>query len=337
MPNVYTRGGDKGETSLFGASRTPKDDVRVDAYGTMDEANSAIGLAYSLCQDEEIREILNYLQKRIFALGAELASDEKGKSMLTDRINQSDVDYMEGVLDHYLAIIGPQRDFVIPGSNPSSAALHVARTVVRRGERLIVTYNRESEESRPELIRFVNRLSDTLFVLARTEEFNGLIKEVARRVKQKLDACGQKEEDSEVATEGQNDDYSLLTLAKKMAAAARVKAEAINVPIVFSVVDTGGNLAYFERMEDALLASTDISINKAFTANALKMPTDKLPALVKENGSLYGIQWTNNERMVVFGGGYPLKYDGKIIGAIGVSGGTVDEDMTIAKSALAIL
>lgn len=337
MPNVYTRGGDKGETSLFGASRTPKDDVRVDAYGTMDEANSAIGLAYSLCQDEEIREILNYLQKRIFALGAELASDEKGKSMLTDRINQSDVDYMEGVLDHYLAIIGPQRDFVIPGSNPSSAALHVARTVVRRGERLIVTYNRESEESRPELIRFVNRLSDTLFVLARAEEFNGLIKEVARRVKQKLDACGQKEEDSEVATEGQNDDYSLLTLAKKMAAAARVKAEAINVPIVFSVVDTGGNLAYFERMEDALLASTDISINKAFTANALKMPTDKLPALVKENGSLYGIQWTNNERMVVFGGGYPLKYDGKIIGAIGVSGGTVDEDMTIAKSALAIL
>jgi ATP:cob(I)alamin adenosyltransferase len=337
MPNVYTRGGDKGETSLFGASRTPKDDVRVDAYGTMDEANSAIGLAYSLCQDEEIREILNYLQKRIFALGAELASDEKGKSMLTDRINQSDVDYMEGVLDHYLAIIGPQRDFVIPGSNPSSAALHVARTVVRRGERLIVTYNRESEESRPELIRFVNRLSDTLFVLARAEEFNGLIKEVARRVKQKLDACGQKEEDSEVATESQNDDYSLLTLAKKMAAAARVKAEAINVPIVFSVVDTGGNLAYFERMEDALLASTDISINKAFTANALKMPTDKLPALVKENGSLYGIQWTNNERMVVFGGGYPLKYDGKIIGAIGVSGGTVDEDMTIAKSALAIL
>jgi len=338
MPNVYTRGGDKGETGLFGSSRTPKDDIRVDAYGTMDEANSAIGLAYSLCKDEEIREILNYLQKRIFALGAELASDEKGKVMLTDKIAQDDVDYMEGVLDHYLAMIGPQRDFVIPGSNPSSAALHVARTVVRRGERLIVTYNRESEGSRPELVKFVNRLSDTLFILARAEEFNGMIKEVVNRVKQKIEAFGKKaEEDVEVEAECRKDDYSLLTLAKKMAAAARVKAEEINVPIVFSVVDTGGNLAYFERMEDALLASTDISVNKAYTANALKIPTDKLPGLVKESGSLYGIQWTNNDRMVVFGGGYPLKYNGQIIGAIGVSGGTVDEDMTIAKSALAIL
>ncbi|MBC3797183.1 cob(I)yrinic acid a,c-diamide adenosyltransferase [Acetobacterium tundrae] len=336
MPNVYTRSGDKGETGLFGSSRTPKDDIRVDAYGTMDEANSAIGLAYSLSEDQEIREILHYLQKRIFVLGAELASDEKGKLMLTDRITQDDVDYMEDVLDHYLAIIGPQKKFIIPGANPSSAALHVARTVVRRGERLIVTYNRESEGSRPELVKFVNRLSDTLFVLARTEEFYGLIKEVVSRVEDKLAALGQTEE-AEVDSKCQKFDYSLLTLAKKMAAAARVKAIEINVPIVFSVVDTGGNLAYFERMEDSLLGSIDISVNKAFTANALKMPTDQLPGLVKEKGSLYGIQWTNNGRMVVFGGGYPLKYNGKIIGAIGVSGGTVDEDMTIAQAGLAAL
>ena len=132
-------------------------------------------------------------------------------------------------------------------------------------------------------------------------------------------------------------DYSLLTLAKKMAAAARVKAEEINVPIVFSVVDSGGNLAYFERMEDALMVSIDISVNKAYTANALKMSTDKVADVVKEDGSLYGLQWTNNGRMVVFGGGYPLKHNGEVIGGIGVSGGSVDEDMIIAKSALAVL
>jgi ATP:cob(I)alamin adenosyltransferase len=334
MPNVYTRGGDKGETSLFGSSRTGKDNIRVEAYGTMDEANSAIGLAYSIIEDEEIKEILRHLQKRIFVLGAELASDVKGKEMLKDCICQNDIDYMEKVLDHYLAIVGPQRDFVIPGENKSSAALHVARTVVRRGERIIVHYNREEEDAvRPEMIKFVNRLSDTLFVLARLEDFNGVVKDVVGLVKEKINEVAE----PEIVIADNDQDFSLLRLAKKMSAAARVKAEEMGVPIVFSVVDQGGNLTYFERMEDALMVSIDISINKAYTANALKMSTDKVAGVVKEDGSLYGLQWTNDGRMVVFGGGYPIKINGQIVGGIGVSGGSVDEDMIIAKSALEVL
>ncbi|WKY47039.1 cob(I)yrinic acid a,c-diamide adenosyltransferase [Eubacteriaceae bacterium ES3] len=333
MPNVYTRGGDKGETSLFGSSRTGKDNIRVDAYGTMDEANSAIGFAKSLIEDEEIKEILHHLQKRIFVLGAELASDAKGREMLTDSICQDDIDYMEKVLDHYLAIVGPQRDFVIPGENQSSAALHMARTVVRRGERIVVHYNREDGAVRPEMIKFVNRLSDTLFVLARMEDFNGVVKDVVGIVKEKINEVSEAQTSS-VETD---QDFSLLRLAKKMSAAARVKAEDIGVPIVFSVVDQGGNLVYFERMEDALMVSIDISMNKAYTANALKMSTDKVAGAVKEEGSLYGLQWTNNGKMVVFGGGYPIKVNGEVIGGIGVSGGSVDEDMIIAKSALEVL
>ena len=162
------------------------------------------------------------------------------------------------------------------------------------------------------------------------------IKEIVDRVKEKLNLL-ETAQAGIVDGEACEKDYSLLTLAKKMAAAARVKAEEINVPIVFSVVDSGGNLAYFERMEDALMVSIDISVNKAYTANALKMSTDKVANVVKEDGSLYGLQWTNNGRMVVFGGGYPLKHNGEIIGGIGVSGGSVDEDMIIAKSALAVL
>lgn len=333
MPNVYTRGGDKGETGLFGSSRTPKDNIRVDAYGTMDEANSAIGLAYSLCEDEEIRKILNHIQRRIFVLGAELASDEKGRSMLKDKITQEDIDYMEQILDHYLEIIGPQKEFVIPGANPVSSALHLARTVVRRGERLIVKYRRENEECRPELVRFANRLSDMLFVLARAEEFSGIVKTIVCKVKERINAL----ESKDLYEEQNNHSFSMLTLSKKMGSAARVKAEEMNVPIVFSVVDIGGNLVYFERMEESLLASIDISVNKAFTANALKLSTDKAATVVKEANSLYGLQWTNNGRMVVFGGGYPLKYKGQIIGGIGVSGGSVEEDMAIAEAALAVL
>lgn len=333
MPNVYTRGGDKGETSLFGASRTPKDNIRVDAYGTMDEANAAIGLAYSLAKDEKIKEILKNLQKRIFVLGAELASDAKGKELLKDCICQTDIDQMEAILDHYLELVGVQKEFVIPGESPESAALHMARTVVRRGERTIVTYNREEGAVRAELIKFVNRLSDVLFILARASDYYTKIDEIAKRVKVKMDSLSG-EPKSQEATESEQ---SLLRLAKKMAAAARVKAEEIGVPIVFSMVDNGGNLLYFERMEGALMASIDISINKGFTANALKVSTDKVANLVKEEGSLYGLQWTNNNRMVVFGGGYPIIIKDEVVGGIGVSGGSVDEDMIIAKSALKVL
>lgn len=335
MPNVYTRGGDKGETGLFGGNRTPKDDIRVEAYGTMDEANSAIGLAYSLSEDNDIREILHHLQERIFVLGAELASDEKGKAMLKDGISQADIDFMEEKLDYYLSVIGPQKSFIVPGKNPVSSALHLARTVVRRGERRIVEYTHKDPDVRPELVKFANRLSDLLFVLARTEEYNEMVKEVVRRVVEKIKMAEAPSE--EAPEEEKKKDFSLMTTAKRMGAAARVKAEKMGVPIVFSVVDAGGNLTYFERMEDSLLASMDISVNKAYTANALKMSTDKVTDLAKEDGALFGIQFTNEGRIVTFGGGYPLIVEGKVVGGIGVSGGTADQDMAIAQSALAIL
>ena len=335
MPNVYTRGGDKGETGLFGGNRTPKDDIRVEAYGTMDEANSAIGLAYSLSEDNDIREILHHLQERIFVLGAELASDEKGKAMLKDGISQADIDFMEEKLDYYLSVIGPQKSFIVPGKNPVSSALHLARTVVRRGERRIVEYTHKDPDVRPELVKFANRLSDLLFVLARTEEYNEMVKEVVRRVVEKIKMAEAPSE--EAPEEEKKKDFSLLTTAKRMGAAARVKAEEMGVPIVFSVVDACGNLTYFERMEDSLLASMDISVNKAYTANALKMSTDKVTDLAKEDGALFGIQFTNEGRIVTFGGGYPLIVEGKVVGGIGVSGGTADQDMAIAQSALAIL
>ena len=335
MPNVYTRGGDKGETGLFGGNRTPKDDIRVEAYGTMDEANSAIGLAYSLSEDNDIREILHHLQERIFVLGADLARDEQGKAMLKDGISQADIDFMEEKLDYYLSVIGPQKSFIVPGKNPVSSALHLARTVVRRGERRIVEYTHKDPDVRPELVKFANRLSDLLFVLARTEEYNEMVKEVVRRVVEKIKMAEAPSE--EAPEEEKKKDFSLLTTAKRMGAAARVKAEEMGVPIVFSVVDAGGNLTYFERMEDSLLASMDISVNKAYTANALKMSTDKVTDLEKEDGALFGIQFTNEGRIVTFGGGYPLIVEGKVVGGIGVSGGTADQDMAIAQSALAIL
>lgn len=125
-----------------------------------------------------------------------------------------------------------------------------------------------------------------------------------------------------------------LKASKKMGEAALKKATEIKVPVVFSVVDNGGNLLYLERMDDAFVTSVDIAINKAFTAWALKKGTNELSEVVLPGESLYGLNLTNNSRIITFGGGFPIVIDGEIVGAVGVSGGTVEEDMEIAKVAL---
>ena len=125
-----------------------------------------------------------------------------------------------------------------------------------------------------------------------------------------------------------------LDLALELTAAARKKAEEIGVPMVIAVVDTGGNLIALKRMDDALLVSINIAANKAYTAVALKMPTHELAKAAQPGEPLFGIHTTDGCRIVIFGGGFPLKKGGEIVGGIGVSGGSVEEDMACAMAAL---
>ena len=126
----------------------------------------------------------------------------------------------------------------------------------------------------------------------------------------------------------------LLDMAKKMAEAAAAKAIEIDVPMVIVISDASGNMVLFNRMEDSLLASMDIATNKAYTAVALKMGTDQAADLAKESGQLFGIASCDKGRMVVFGGGFPIFEGDKIIGGIGVSGGSVADDMIVAQAGL---
>lgn len=125
-----------------------------------------------------------------------------------------------------------------------------------------------------------------------------------------------------------------LEIVKAMAKAAEEKALEINVPVVISAVDKGANLMLMHRMEDAFVTSIDISINKAFTSACLKQGTHEIVDAVQPGASLYGLQLTNNARIVPFGGGLPIIVDGSVVGAVGVSGGTVEEDMLIAQAAV---
>ena len=163
LTKIYTRGGDKGETSLGGGARVKKHDARVEAYGTVDEANAAIGLA-RLETAGEADAMLERIQNDLFDLGADLCRPGSLDEGL--RIAQSQIDRLEAEMDALNERLKPLESFVLPGGSRAAAALHLARTVVRRAERLI-TALAEQETVNPLAVIYTNRLSDHLFVLAR--------------------------------------------------------------------------------------------------------------------------------------------------------------------------
>lgn len=333
MPNVYTRTGDAGQTGLFGGSRVPKQDPAVEAYGTVDEANSAIGEAKAQATDESIRTTLHGIQQRLFVLAAELASDAKGRTILDNTISTADVTDLESLIDMCLEVTGPQRAFVVPGRDRPSAALHAARTVTRRAERRVLTLA-ETHEVRPELVKYLNRLSDTLYALARLTEHAYDRQRIERMVRSAVArALGTTEGSFPEPGSTQLTGYDL-TVLKTMAEAAEARAAEIGVPIVFAGVDSGGNLMLLHRMADSLLGSLDIAVNKAYTSAAFKLPTAALADPSRSDGELHDIQHTNGGRVVVFGGGLPVFVDGRIAGGVGVSGGTVAQDVDIIEYAL---
>ena len=173
---IYTRTGDTGETALFGGTRTTKDDPRVDAYGEVDELNAWLGLVRASGLDAALDAEVVHLQRDLFALGAHLA-DPAGK--IAPRVTKAviadaDVTRLEELIDRLEEELPPLRRFILAGGTPTGAAIHVARTVCRRAERRMVALSPPVD---PVLIRYVNRLSDLLFVLARVVNTRGGVPE----------------------------------------------------------------------------------------------------------------------------------------------------------------
>jgi cob(I)alamin adenosyltransferase len=163
---LYTRGGDKGETSLYGASRVPKDSPRVDAYGTVDELNSCIGVAVAECRHEGISRPLKRIQADLFTAGADLASEFTDGGARVPRIGKKDTERLEKMVDELQGKLPRLASFILPGGSRLSSSLHLARAVCRRAERRVVALSR-AEKINPEVIPYLNRLSTYLFNAAR--------------------------------------------------------------------------------------------------------------------------------------------------------------------------
>lgn len=160
LTKIYTRTGDDGSTGLDAHTRLPKDDARIEAMGEIDELNSALGMLLTEPLPEEARKLLVGIQHRLFDLGGELAMPEY------QTLSGTDTSALETAIDHWNESLPPLKEFILPGGSRAGSQCHVARTICRRAERRLVHLN-HSISQRPEMLRYLNRLSDLLFVLAR--------------------------------------------------------------------------------------------------------------------------------------------------------------------------
>ncbi len=174
LTKIYTRTGDKGETGLVGGHRVPKDSLRIETYGTVDELNSFLGVARTFCREakpqtdatRKLDGVLRGIQNTLFNLGADLATLPKDKIKGMPVVTKEHITFLELLMDECNAELPPPKEFILPGGGQISAHLHVARTVCRRAERLCVTLARK-EKIGGHAVPYLNRLGDALFVLAR--------------------------------------------------------------------------------------------------------------------------------------------------------------------------
>ena len=175
--SIYTKTGDKGTTALFDGTRVSKDDPRVDTYGNIDELNAMLGLAMAGTGDSEFKRLITQIQRDLFALGAQLANPSHKKQKAKADFPEDKITSLEKAIDKCDAEFGPIKTFMLPGGSPTAARFDFARTICRRAERQVVTLSK-TEEIRPEILIYLNRLSDLLFMLARVANKREGIKDI---------------------------------------------------------------------------------------------------------------------------------------------------------------
>jgi ATP:cob(I)alamin adenosyltransferase len=323
MMGIYTKTGDKGQTSLFDGKRVKKYAKRVATYGTFDECSAQISVAEKLSESPTVRKILLWIMEKIFQLNAEIATSDNQEKLYEKStvISASDISQLEQWIDDFLLGLPELHRFILPGATLAGAQLHVARTICRRGERSLVALN-EKEAVRKEVLQFVNRLSDCLYVLARVEDQEMREKKIAHEVIKRYEASSE-------------DCLANFQDLQEVFKACILEAQEIKVAVAIAMVDQHGDLIGSYRMPNSLLVAMEMSQKKAYSAVAMKQSTADLSQATQPGSDLYQLETLTNGRIVTFAGGIPLvDKQGKFLGGIGVSGGTIAEDQQIARAGI---
>ncbi|WP_432321709.1 cob(I)yrinic acid a,c-diamide adenosyltransferase [Yersinia enterocolitica] len=332
--SIYTKTGDAGTTALFTGQRVKKSHPRVETYGTLDELNAALSLCARVAQGEENLQLLDTIQHQLFYFSDELASEgietpPSGRKS----ISEPDIQALEQAVDRCMAQLPPVHGFILPGNTEAGSRLHFARTLARRSERQLIELA-EQVPVRPVLLQYLNRLSDCLYALARDEEQRQQLQQTTQTVVARyLAAITEKP----VATTqpastglGFSDVHQLVKLAVEA-------AMTLQIAVVVALTDRHGNMIMTYRMPDTLLVSSELAPKKAWTAVAMKTATHQLSAAIQPGADLFQLEASTGGKVVSFGGGYPLWRDGQLVGGLGISGGSVEQDMHIAEAAISAL
>lgn len=327
---IYTRTGDAGTTALFTGQRVSKTHPRVEAYGTLDELNAALSLCICAAKSPQHRQLLENIQLQLFWFSAELASESEQPNPEQRYISSEEIAALETAIDTAMGRVTPLRSFILPGRSEAASRLHFARTLARRAERRLVELSADIAV-RHVLMRYINRLSDCLYALARAEDHdahqNDIIQKVAERYLVAIRTSAIKEPTMSLSFQELH----------QLTRAAVTRAEELQVPVVISIVDANGTQTVTWRMPDALLVSSELAPKKAWTAVAMKTATHELTSAVQPGAALYGLESHMQGKVVTFGGGYALWREGLLLGGLGISGGSVDQDMDIAETAIAAI
>ena len=352
--NVYTKGGDKGTTSLVHTKNVSKSDDRIQLVGTIDELTSHIGVVKTMLSDGDIIHFLEKIQATLITVMAGVADPYNREYKISDdktELLEEEIDRMEALFDR-------PKKFILPGACRLSAEIDVARTVARRAERALaavsVKFGTDTGTK-----KYMNRLADYLYVLARYADAKeagiGANKETETTPAVAEAVIGTqtagKGMTMEQTTKAAADEAVIQEVLKRMGIQGRITLESAKRLIekieqeanrrgkkaVIAICGPEGNPIAVHVMDGAFLVSFDVALKKAYTSVAVKMSTMELSKLAQPGETFYGVDKMDGGKIVIFGGGVPIKVGDTIIGGLGVSGGTGEEDNSLAEYGLSVL
>ena len=343
----YTGQGDKGLTALTPASQVSKADERVAAVGAVEEIVSSLGTVKTATECPIFRGKLERIQRTLRTLSQGLRDPRSGKYTFS----KEEIDFLESDMDKMLERVTPESIAdTLPGGNPQSAALDVAHTTTRRAERDVIAMDRRYAVP-PTFKQYLNRLSDYLLVAARYSDYlfeKAKAEKPAATAPVAAPAPAPLSAPVPASNAASSTDALVaevlarlggsrmvdLEKAKKLIAAVEERAKTQGKHAVIAVCNAEGNPIAVHVMDGAFLVSYEVAVKKAYTAVAVKMSTMELSALCQPGGTFYGLQAL--DKVITFGGGIPLYSDGAIVGGLGVSGGTGEEDHDLALYGAAV-
>lgn len=331
MREITTKNGDGGMTELVGKKNVPKSDLRIQLLGDLDELASYVGLVKSKINEEITVGALEQVQSDLHVVMAGVAEPNTMKH----RLNETQLQHLEEEMARVSELVKLPDGFVLSGKNTLSAELDVTRAVARRAERSLSSVTVKFGTDRIAK-KYLNRLSDYFYLLARYAESTDLEKAPSASSVQPVASIDVNKAVVNEVMKRLSEQVMLpsklnLDTAKALIDQVEAYAKEQNLNAVIAVCGADGNPIAVHVMDNAFLVSFDVAIKKAYTSASVKMSTMELSKLIQPGATFQGLDKLQGDKMVFFGGGVPLMRNGMMLGALGVSGGTGEEDDAVAQ------